>query len=114
MILFVDDEKLPQWFKLPEDTRHARTPESAWSLWLTAEYDVLYLDHDLGEEMDGSELLHKLCTDGEKPDKVYCVSLNPIGVTRIEWVCKDHDIPFEDIGRKMMFEQFPVIGGQSG
>lgn len=114
MILFVDDEKLPTWFGLPEDTKHARTPGSAWLLWLTGMYDELYLDHDLGDGLDGSKLLHKLCNDGKKPGKVYCISLNPVGVTRIEWVCKDHDIPFEDIGRKVMFAQFPVISGQGG
>lgn len=114
MILFVDDEKLPQWFNLPENTHLAKTSESAYKLWMTEKYDVLYLDHDLGEIIDGSQLLNKLCIEGKKPDRVYCISLNATGVIRIEYVCKDYNIPFEDIGRKMMFRQFDIIGGQSG
>jgi hypothetical protein len=101
MILFVDDVKEPKWFDLPEDTPRALTPKDCIRLWASGGYDILYLDHDLGEGMDGSQLLTKLCTDYKKPDKVFCISLNTVGIKRIQSVCGDFDIPFEYIGKML-------------
>jgi len=111
-ILFVDDEKLPEWFDLPKDTLHAKNMFTAMNYYIdNRDIKIIYLDHDLGARMsqqteDGSQWLGYVCRNYRKPEKVFCISFNPIGVERIKNVCKDYSIPFEDIGPKMIFETF--------
>jgi hypothetical protein len=115
-VLFVDDEKLPEWFGLDKKTAHAKTSSEARAIWDKGEFKILYLDHDLGVNglMDGSQVLSWICSLSHKPEKVFCISLNPVGVERIAGVCHDFEIPMEDIGRREMFRQFTSFDGQSG
>lgn len=114
MTLFVDDEKLPEWFGLPGDTYHAHSAEEALVLWQTGKFNTMHLDHDLGAGWDGSRLLSNICISNLRPIKVFCISLNPVGVMRIKGVCADYMVPFEDIGRREMFARFSPMNGQSG
>lgn len=70
----------------------ARTLDDAKALLDASVYDVLLVDHDLGDtDTDGSHALAHLCdryarnTSGAwLPAHVYAVSSNPVGVKRIE------------------------------
>ncbi|HEX2868702.1 MAG TPA: cyclic-phosphate processing receiver domain-containing protein [Ignavibacteriales bacterium] len=114
-VLFVDDEKFPEWFNLPRDTHHARTYQQAVAMWSSGNYNVLYLDYDLNDGMNGADLLNCLCTK-KVPEKVYCISINQTGgINSLKTVCEiGWKVPFEDIGRKMMFERFTILDGQGG
>lgn len=114
-ILFIDDEKKPIWFDLPEDALHAKTVSEAISILRDGGEFTLYLDYDMGEERTGADLLLIIvCMADLRINKVFCISLNATGVKRIAGVCEGANIPFEDIGRKVMFEKFSIIDGQSG
>jgi hypothetical protein len=45
--------------------------------------DKLYIDHDLGEEKNGYQLIVELLDNGYCPKKVQIVSSNPVGVKNI-------------------------------
>ncbi len=116
MILFIDDEKLPEWFNLnSNEILVANSYNNAYSLYLYSDSNerILYLDYDIGESKNGLQLLKQM-SSLKKPDKVYCISINAIGVEKIKRFCLDNEISFEDIGRKMMFERFSILYGQSG
>ena len=100
-IIFIDDEKLPAWFDLPEDTPHAKNAQEALDLLCKHRRSILYLDHDLGKGMDGKNLLELICQEIHIPNKVFCISLNPAGVKRISDVCKDYNIEFENIAQRL-------------
>jgi hypothetical protein len=106
VILFVDDEKLPEWFGLPRSTNHAKDANEFDEMFWRTKPTGIYLDHDIGDGRDGSKALAKILGDGGWTclDKVFCISLNHIGVERIKGVCSDYHIEFEDIGRKVMFQ----------
>ncbi|MGE5682830.1 MAG: hypothetical protein ACM34K_18340 [Bacillota bacterium] len=119
-ILFVDDEKLPEWFDLPSDTPHAKTGVDTVRLWGTGKFEIMYLDYDLGFAK-GDKLLEQICIKSISPGliplpkKIFCISLNQSGgVEKIKAVCKSFNIPFENIGQKMMFDKFTILGGQGG
>jgi hypothetical protein len=76
MILFIDDEKVPQQFGLDANTPHARTAAQALEMIEKEGLDELYLDHDLGEGWTGHELLKNLVERGTKIKKVTVISLN--------------------------------------
>lgn len=101
MILFVDDKKKPEEFGLDSRQIHyVRTVKDAATLASENYYHIMYIDHDLGGKIDGSQMLARFCASHRVPDKVFCISCNPIGIKRIEGVCNDYDIEFEDIGYK--------------
>jgi hypothetical protein len=114
MILFVDDEKQPEWFDLNRTNIHvATTFEDALKLIQKNVYDIIYMDHDLGDSChDGSHLITEYGKAGKSIQKVCCISWNPLGVERIRLACKDFNIPFESHGMRI-FDLFPVIDGQS-
>lgn len=80
-MLWVDDAK-----PAPEGMAVARTYDDALRMLRRFEYDVLYLDHDLGDQQGrtGLDLLRQLITDGRVPERVECISWNPAGKARIE------------------------------
>lgn len=95
-VLFVDDEKLPEWFGLNSETDIAKTFDEALNLMLKNNYEFIYLDHDIGSTTtDGSVLLYRYMSSAHSktPKQVYCISWNPIGEERIRLVCKDWNIP---------------------
>lgn len=114
-ILFVDDEKLPEWFDLPKDTKHAKSYLEALKMWKYGNYDTLYLDYDLGGLYNGADLLLYISLYDMPPKKVYIISINQTGgVKKIIEFCQSCKIPCEDIGQKMMFDKFTILGGQGG
>jgi len=52
--------------------------------------DILYMDHDLGEGMDGSKAVQQILSASVRPAEIRIVSSNPVGVKRIAAVCDDH------------------------
>ena len=76
--LWVDDSK-----PCPHGCAVARTYDDALRLLRRYSYEVLYLDHDLGEQRTGYDLLMQLIEDGRVPPRVECISWNPVGRKRI-------------------------------
>jgi hypothetical protein len=78
--LWVDDSK-----PCPEGYAVARTYDDALRMLRRFDYDVLYLDHDLGEDArTGYDLLKQLVAENRVPPRVECISWNPVGRRRIE------------------------------
>jgi hypothetical protein len=102
-ILFLDDEKIPEWFGIVVNdlVDVATSYIEAVRLINNNTYQIMYLDHDIGSSTkDGSIILQRYMQLGRQvPQKVYCISWNPVGVERIRLVCEDWNIPFEAIGR---------------
>jgi DNA-binding response OmpR family regulator len=78
-VLWVDDSK-----PCPEYDAVARTYDDALRMLRSFEYDVLYLDHDLGDERTGYDLLMQIIAEDRVPRSVICISWNPSGRRRIE------------------------------
>ena len=78
-MLWVDDSK-PE----PLGCSVARTYDDAVRMLTRYDWDVLYLDHDLGEKRTGYELLLEMDFAGRVPATVICISWNPVGRARIE------------------------------
>ncbi len=79
MRLWVDDCK-----PVPEGVEAvARTYDDAVRLCRRFRYEVLYLDHDLGEPRSGLDLLRQLKREGICPPVVECISWNPVGRANI-------------------------------
>lgn len=77
--LWVDDCK-----PAPEGYAVARTYDDAVRMLRRYEYDVLHLDHDLGDDgRTGYDLLMQLLSEGRCPADVRCISWNPAGRARI-------------------------------
>lgn len=87
--LWVDDSK-----PCPHGCAVARTYDDALRLLRHFDYDVLYLDHDLGDEQiperTGFHLLKQLIADRRLPPRVECISWNPVGKARIEALLEDY------------------------
>lgn len=76
--LWVDDCK-----PVPEGFAVARTYDDALRMLRRFRYDVLYLDHDLGEPRTGLDLLRQVKAEGCCPPRVECISWNPAGRANI-------------------------------
>ena len=83
--LWVDDSK-----PCPHGCSVARTYDDAVRMLKRFDYDVLYLDHDLGEPRTGYDLLNHLISIGRVPPRVECISWNPAGKHRIEALYRDY------------------------
>jgi hypothetical protein len=78
--LWVDDSK-----PVPDGVGAvARTYDDALRLCRRFRYSSLYLDHDLGEERTGLDLLRQLKSEECCPPTVVCISWNPAGRRAIE------------------------------
>ncbi|WP_249685606.1 cyclic-phosphate processing receiver domain-containing protein, partial [Bacillus velezensis] len=78
--VYVDDAKhCPIGFVVP------RTFHEAIHLLENYEVDILYLDHDLGEDLQGNllptgyDLLKYICEKGLRAIKIYLHTDNPVG-----------------------------------
>lgn len=96
MNLFIDDYKQPHWYTLAPVTV-ATTGEQA--LEIVAKLgeepiDTLFLDHDLGEGINGHIFLTKLVEEmGIVPKQVRIISFNASGREKIRLLCQAHNIP---------------------
>ena len=109
MNLFLDDQKIPEWFSInPASVVVARTTKNALRILRAnkLQLDTLYLDHDLGEGPSGYEFLYEAIQKSIVPKRVVIISLNYAGRKRIEALCNEHDIPYTTT-----FPNVPTIEG---
>jgi len=98
-ILFVDDEKQPEWYGLrKEDVLFADTVSKAEKFAEEHKSFVLYLDQDMGAK-DGNPtkgvlLLQWFVERHYDIKEVVCISRNYFGVLEIEAVCKGCNIKY--------------------
>lgn len=86
--LWVDDSK-----ECPPEYAVARTYDDALRMLRSFDYDVLYLDHDLGDEhgRNGLDLLRELIREDLVPARVECISSSPAGKRAIEALFAEHE-----------------------
>jgi hypothetical protein len=85
-MIWVDDVKTA-----PNGCDVARTYQEAFMMLRDNEYDILYLDHDLGGDDTGYDLLCELVAFHIRlPKNIYCISMNPVGRKRIEDFVKEY------------------------
>ena len=90
-LIGIDDERDLQVDKL------YRTGEQAIAeIDLAEEVEVLYMDHDLGEGLNGVETIKVLLEKGLRPKQVHIVSSNPVGRDNIM------DVLVHDYGYKKL------------
>lgn len=78
MKLLIDDERTMSEGIIARDYASGRKM-LAFGGW-----DVLYIDHDLGESKNGYDLITEFLENGlGLPDKVVIVSANPVGFAKI-------------------------------
>lgn len=85
--IWVDDCK-----PAPHGCAVARTYDDALRMLRRFDYSTLYLDHDLGEERTGYDLLMVLIQENRVPATVKCISWNPVGRKRIEDALRQRDV----------------------
>ncbi len=95
IILFVDDVRNPDIKMLPSDILIvSRDYENTIKLLDENEFDVVFLDHDLGEEKTGYDVItyleEKIFTNqwNKKIPQIICHSANPVGYAKISSVIK--------------------------
>lgn len=103
-VLLIDDMRSPSQVTTDTLITVSRTYESGlYALKNLGPWDVLYLDHDLGQEETGYDIA-KFLEEHTKflPKEVYCVSDNPVGRSNINlaiknaYKIKDKNIRFTD------------------
>ncbi len=100
--LYVDDVRTPHYKMVEGDILViARNYKRSIQLLEKYEFDIIFLDHDLGEEKTGYDIAvwieEKIMTKkwNKKIPIIKCHSANPVGRERINMVAKK----FEDIKR---------------
>jgi CheY-like chemotaxis protein len=85
MKLFVDDVRVP-----PDSTWEVvRTAQEAIDLLKDGNVDVLSLDHDLGEDLTGYDVIKWIeeqvyTKDFKSPEEIFVHSANPVGAKNIQ------------------------------
>ena len=80
MNLYVDDLR-----SAPEGWALARSYEQAVAMMATTKYDIVSLDHDLGEARSGYDVMCAIERGAVlRPGDVWCHSYNPVGRKNIE------------------------------
>ncbi len=104
--LYVDDVRTPNLKMVEGDILViARNYNSAIDFLNKHEFDIVFLDHDLGEEKTGYDIAtwieEKIMTKkwNKKIPILKCHSANPVGRERINMVAKKIAKKFEDIKR---------------
>jgi CheY-like chemotaxis protein len=89
-VLLIDDMRVPEMIRNPfsaagarfngDSTIVARTVEKGLTFLQDQTWDLLLLDHDMGEEKTGYDVMSWLEGNPEKcPKAVYLVTANPVG-----------------------------------
>ena len=109
VLVLEDNKERLEWFS---DTFSkcelyiAMTAEKAADAIMKWEFDLIFIDHDLGKVRDGydfAKILAKEIDEGRivNDPSIYIHSLNPVGTKRITSVLKDAIIcPFSDLIKK--------------
>ena len=89
LTLVVDDERtfeeMPEQrdMRLPKYCIYARTSEQAINILRGMKIDVLWLDHDLGEDDTSMKVVDHLRMDIDPNMVIYVHSMNPVGAANI-------------------------------
>ena len=100
-ILALDDstERL-EWFRkaIPESLDEAMTAEAAIALLCEQEYEMVFLDHDLGEgDGDGRTVARTIPFWEKVPDRIVIHSNNTVAATEMKNILIDGGVPPETI-----------------
>ena len=83
-VLYVDDIRFPEYFhSIGAEITVARTFEEAIQ-YLDDSYDIISLDHDLGEEKTGYDIAKYMIEHPVKVKAVMIHSANPVGRDNIK------------------------------
>ena len=78
-VLYVDDIRFPEYFhQIGAEITVARTYDEAIQ-YIDNSYDIISLDHDLGEEKTGYDICKYIIENNIKLDRVYIHTSNPVG-----------------------------------
>lgn len=88
-ILYVDDVRFPNaWKERANEVVIARTYEQALKNLVIYKFDIIDLDHDLGEEKTGYDIAKFIIENNVKCNKIYIHSANPVGVFNMKQLLK--------------------------
>lgn len=83
-VLYVDDIRFPEYFhQIGAEITVARTYDEAIQ-YIDDSYDIISLDHDLGEEKTGYDIAKYIVENQLKIGKVAIHSANPVGRDNIK------------------------------
>lgn len=84
-ILYVDDiRNIPLFYNRTDKIIIARNyKEAIKNLTLIKKFDIIDLDHDLGEEKSGYDIAKYIVENQIKVDTIRIHSMNPVGVQNI-------------------------------
>lgn len=72
-----------------EFVKYARTYNDGIKQLKNKKWNLLYLDHDLGDDKTGYDIINWLDQNKEfLPDEIKCISMNPVGRDKINKVIK--------------------------
>lgn len=92
---WIDDVKTPDFYV----DLICRNGLLALSLLYYLKVSDLYIDHDLGEGINGAEILKELFIAKHKddlPETIFIISNNPVGRDNMRNIILDTDLYFED------------------
>jgi len=98
MILLVDDER-----DLNCDII-ARNGKVAIELLPKFSWDVVMLDHDLGQDVSGTDVVNFMMQNNIKPKIVYLISMNPVGRERMKNILLDNGYVYEYKKGRFVYE----------
>lgn len=95
-ILFVDDVRFPNaWKEVVNEVTIARTYEQALKNLAVFKFNIIDLDHDLGEEKTGYDVAKFMIENNVQCDKVYIHSANPVGVFNMKQLLEHYGYTVE-------------------
>ena len=82
-VLYVDDIRFPEYFhKIGAEITIVRTYDEAIK-YIDNNYDIISLDHDLGENKTGYDIAKWIISSGYSNIQFKIHSMNPVGVKNI-------------------------------
>ena len=97
IILYVDDiRNIPLFYNRTDKIIIARNYEEAIkNLTLIKKFDIIDLDHDLGEEKSGYDIAKYIVENQIKVDAIRIHSMNPVGVQNIKQLLQHYGYKIE-------------------
>lgn len=97
IILYVDDiRNIPLFYNRTDKIIIARNyKEAIKNLTLIKKFDIIDLDHDLGEEKSGYDIAKYIVENQIKVDTIRIHSMNPVGVQNIKQLLQRYGYKIE-------------------